>query len=128
MNRQFIYLSLIALAITVSSTYSCADKPSAEDKFYAALEKKIGKINKSEELQISITPYGEPVCGGSGSTLVADLKIRRAQKELDEKTGSISIKSVYESIKSYSVPLEDAENLSIKQLAKSIMSDDECLE
>lgn len=123
-----LLMSLALILVTVNASASSVDTAYAIKNFKSALALKIGHLSKSQELKLTVVKTDEPVCGSAGLSLIATLQIKRTEKTLNKQTGQIVYLTVYEGIKSYAVSLAEAEQLTAKELAGSMMADDECSE
>ncbi|MGZ3786915.1 MAG: hypothetical protein ACXVLQ_00245 [Bacteriovorax sp.] len=122
--------STAILAMTLAAFTSLSAFANSEQdivRVRTAMKSKVGISNKTGDVRLNVYKIDSSICGSSGSSIIADFEVKKFEKVMDSK-GNIGLKSKWEVVKTYGIPLAAVEQLTDAQLKSEIMDSEACLE
>jgi hypothetical protein len=126
--KKLVAAALLASAALSASASDLNDPIRAIARVRAAMKSRVGISNKTGDVRLNVYKIEDGICGSSGNSIIADFQVRKLERAYDDRTGSLGLKSKWETVKTYGIPLAEVGQLTDAELKSEIMDSEGCLE
>ncbi len=117
----------IIILLSFLSTLAFSNSELDIQRVRIAMKSKVGISNRIGDVRLIVSKVEEQICGSAGNTYKAQFQVKRHDRVLDNN-GQVTLKSRFETIKTYGVPAAVVSQLSDAELKNEIMDNETCLE